>query len=67
MAEYKRKLCYQCRQPLTNDEIGLFRRLVCRSAEECLCLCCLARTYGVTEEQLREKIKLFKELGCCLF
>ncbi|MBU9728113.1 hypothetical protein [Diplocloster modestus] len=67
MGEYRQIRCYQCQKPLTHDEIGLFRRLVNRGAQECLCLECLARAYGVTQEQLRKKIKFFKELGCCLF
>lgn len=67
MAEYKQPLCYQCERPLLHDEIALFCRLVSRGADRYLCLSCLARSYGVTEEQLQTKIKLFKEMGCSLF
>ena len=60
-------ICKQCGRPLTHDEVGIYKRLVNRGAEEFLCLTCFAAKYKVTEAQLREKIQLFKNMGCTLF
>ena len=67
MAGYEQSRCAGCGAPLTHDEIAIFRRLVCRSAQKYLCLRCFAAAYGVTQAQLRQKIQWFKEMGCGLF
>ena len=59
--------CTGCGRELTADEIALYRRLVHRAATEFLCLDCLSKRLGVTVEELREKIDLFRRAGCTLF
>ncbi len=59
--------CIKCNCTLDGDDIGIFRKLINRRADQFLCKLCLARNLGVTEEQIQEKIKLFKKQGCMLF
>ena len=60
--------CVACgKERLTRDEIGLTRKLVNRGAAECFCLRCLAERFRVTEEQLLELARAFRENGCTLF
>ncbi len=59
--------CKQCGRTLVPDEIAIYKRLVNRGATEYLCLTCFAEKYRVTEEQLHEKIRFFRNMGCTLF
>ena len=59
--------CKQCGRVLRRDEIGLYRRLVNRGAEEFLCIDCLSARIGCPKELLHEKIEHFKSIGCTLF
>lgn len=59
--------CFQCGRPLSSDEIAVYRRLVNRAAEQCLCISCFAKEFSVTEELIRQKIRQFREMGCTLF
>ena len=64
----ERDKCAVCGRTLTADEVGLYRRLICRSAESgFLCLTCLAARFSCGEDLLRDKIKKFREAGCTLF
>lgn len=56
-----------CGRPLKPDEIAIYKRLVNRGAESYLCLTCFADKYKVTEAQLHEKIRFFRNMGCTLF
>ena len=60
--------CRNCQKELSRDEVGIYKRLVDRSASDgdCLCKECLARGLGVTAEVIDEKIAHFKEIGCTL-
>ena len=57
----------RCHAPLTNDEIGLTKKLINRGTTEFLCYECLANHFRVTVELLREKVEQFREMGCTLF
>ncbi len=59
--------CIKCFKELSNDEIGLTKKLINRGATEFMCIDCLADKFKVTPERLQEKIKEFKEHGCLLF
>lgn len=59
--------CMQCGRPLTDDEVGIYKRLVNRGAASFYCLTCLAGYFGCSEELLREKIEHFRRMGCTLF
>ena len=61
------KQCAGCGRILTNNEIGLTKKLVSRGAEEFFCLTCLAARFGVSEALLLEKIEQFRAMGCTLF
>ena len=59
--------CKKCGRQLVHDEIALYKRLVDRKADTCLCLTCFAQYYGVCEGVLEDKIQFFKDAGCSLF
>ena len=52
---------------LTGDDVGLYKKMISRGAEEFLCKRGLAETLNCSEEYLDRKIKRFKEDGCLLF
>ena len=60
-------VCKDCGVPLGQDEIALTKKLINRGARQFFCLSCLASHFDVSEEILREKITLFREMGCTLF
>ena len=59
--------CDACGCGLVRDEIALNRKLNGLDTEEFLCLDCMAEEFGVTVQDLRDKIEDFKESGCTLF
>lgn len=59
--------CLKCGRELTNDEVGLHKKMVNRGAQKFMCIDCLASYYQVGRHNLEEKIKQFKEMGCTLF
>ncbi len=59
--------CYNCGKVLTNNEIGLYKKLINRGSEEFMCKKCLAKRIGCPEELLTQKIKQFYLDGCGLF
>ncbi len=59
--------CRVCGAPLSRDEIGLTKKTISRGASEYFCLACLADHFQVSQQQLREKIVQFREMGCLLF
>ena len=59
--------CVLCHASLTNDEVGLTKKLINRGTTEFLCYECLANHFRVTVELLREKVEQFREMGCTLF
>lgn len=60
-------LCRRCGAPLTQDEIGLTKKLINRGCTEFLCYPCLAERFDVTVDLLRDKVEQFREMGCTLF
>lgn len=59
--------CAGCGRSLNKDEIALTKKLINRGAEKFFCLTCLAKSFSVSEELLKEKIEQFKRMGCTLF
>ena len=59
--------CVRCHAPLTNDEIGLTKKLINRGATEFLCMTCLAEKFDMTEAECQTLIDHFREAGCHLF
>lgn len=59
--------CTRCGRSLTNDEIGLSKKLTGRGTTRFYCISCLAGDFGVTEQRLLNKIEEFRAEGCTLF
>ncbi|MBQ8404533.1 MAG: hypothetical protein IJX55_08965 [Clostridia bacterium] len=59
--------CKNCEKILLLDEIAIYRRLICRDAEEYLCKNCLAVSLKVGVEEIDKKIEHFRNIGCSLF
>ncbi|MBO5221503.1 MAG: hypothetical protein J6C26_04235 [Clostridia bacterium] len=59
--------CSVCKKELTADEFALYRKLVRRDGENCLCYHCLAEQFDLDEEKLPEMAEQFKKQGCMLF
>ncbi len=59
--------CYRCGAPLSQDEIGLTKKLINRGAADFLCYGCMAEHFLVTAAELQEKARQFREMGCTLF
>ena len=59
--------CKNCKKPLTDDEIGIYRRMVFRAAEECLCMECFSKEFNISVKAIKKKIEHFKKMGCTLF
>ena len=59
--------CLTCGKDLTVYDIGFYKKLVNRGAEECCCLPCTAAHFRITEERAWEMIRRFQHTGCTLF
>lgn len=62
-----KKVCSDCGRLLKKDEIALSQKLIDIDTNEFYCLPCMAVYIGCNEEDLKVKIKEFKEQGCTLF
>ncbi len=52
---------------LSNDEIGLTKKLIDKNPSKYYCIDCMAEYLDVTVEELYDKIEEFKDEGCTLF
>ena len=59
--------CKTCGKPLTNDDIGFYKKMVNRGAEEFSCIACLSRHFDLREDQSRALIERWRAAGCALF
>ena len=59
--------CVNCGSALTMNEVGLYKKIINRMAEEILCKECLAAYLKCSTEYLDKKIEQFKAQGCLLF
>ncbi len=59
--------CERCGKMLSNNEIGINKKLINRNATKFLCKACLADSIGCDEKVIDKKIIQFKEMGCMLF
>lgn len=61
-------LCFQCNANLTGDEISLYKKLISRSADQFLCLDCMAAGMHIDRIKLEKLIDYYHSTGiCCLF
>ncbi len=63
----KNEKCMRCPVHLSDDEIGLYKKMINRGAEEGLCINCLSLELGVSVSELKERIEYFRSIGCTLF
>jgi len=59
--------CRECGKPITNDEIGITKKMVNRGCEEFYCMECLAREFRITVDDVKALIERFRAAGCTLF
>ena len=59
--------CKKCGSPITPDEAAITKNLINRGTTAYFCTGCLAAAFDVTTEDIRQKIRYFKEIGCTLF
>ncbi len=59
--------CEKCGVTLTMNEVGLYKKMINRMAEEFLCKECLAKKLKCSTMYLDKKIAQFKSQGCLLF
>jgi len=59
--------CKECGRELLGDEIALHKRMISRGEKSFLCISCLAKFFGCSEELLHKKIEHFRKSGCLLF
>ncbi|MBR6426536.1 MAG: hypothetical protein IKS28_01785 [Clostridia bacterium] len=66
MPEYDK--CVKCGNTVSADDIGLYRKLVDRTADGgFMCIRCMAERFGCNVEKLEEKVRFYRENGCLLF
>lgn len=63
----KNIVCCDCGKGLKKVEIALSQKLIDLDTDEFYCLPCMAEYFGCEENDLKIKIKEFKEQGCTLF
>ncbi len=61
------KICRDCGQPLTKDEIALNKKLISPDVQQFQCLNCMSESFDCSVLDLKIKIDEFKEQGCTLF
>lgn len=60
--------CISCgKKNLSNNEIGINKKLLGDDLDDFYCLDCLAEYLEVTTQDIQDKIEEFKEEGCKLF
>ncbi|MGN0641710.1 MAG: hypothetical protein ACI4JJ_01070 [Huintestinicola sp.] len=59
------KTCMNCGAELMADDIAIYRKLVTRNAKQFLCIDCLAEKLGCPREAIEERIRYYRESGCC--
>ncbi len=57
--------CKKCGAPLGQDDIAIYKKMVLRTADEFLCIDCLAEYFGVSREAIEAKVRYFRESGTC--
>ena len=67
MKKHSQVFCVKCNRAISHDEIGLYKRLFNRGAEEFWCIHCISEYLEVPIPRLEKKIEEFRAAGCTLF
>jgi hypothetical protein len=59
--------CIVCKKELNGYDIGFYKKMVNRGAQEYACIDCMCPKIGITENQAWEMIRRFQKSGCALF
>ncbi|MBQ7655391.1 MAG: hypothetical protein IJS41_02675 [Clostridia bacterium] len=59
--------CVACGRPVTRDEIAVTKKLINRGMTAFYCVPCLAAYFEVKPEDILERIRYFRQMGCTLF
>lgn len=59
--------CKNCAKELTNDEVGMTKKLINRGSVEFYCMDCLAQIFKCDRALLEKKLSQFRAMGCALF
>jgi uncharacterized protein YlaI len=59
--------CMKCDRELVKTDIALHKKIVNRTAQEYMCISCLAEYFKTTVEDLESMIEDFKRAGCTMF
>ncbi|MDR0197901.1 MAG: hypothetical protein LBI36_06775 [Oscillospiraceae bacterium] len=59
------KNCFKCGKELFGDETAIYRKLVNALAAECLCIPCTAARFNCGVEDIRARIRYYRESGTC--
>ncbi|WP_127546823.1 hypothetical protein [Paenibacillus amylolyticus] len=66
MAQHR--LCTSCQVPLSSDDVGIYLKLISRSAQQFLCIDCIGVKLNCGLEPIEKLIRYFRESGnCALF
>ncbi|MBD8841627.1 MULTISPECIES: hypothetical protein [Paenibacillus] len=62
------RLCTSCQVPLSSDDVGIYLKLISRSAQQFLCIDCIGVKLNCGREPIEKLIRYFRESGnCALF
>ncbi|MCM3203447.1 hypothetical protein [Paenibacillus illinoisensis] len=62
------RLCTTCQVPLSSDDVGIYIKLVSRTAQQFLCIDCLGVKLNCGRDPIEKLIRYFRESGnCALF
>lgn len=60
--------CVKCKRELTVYDIGFYKKMVSRAAEDgFLCIGCTAAYFNISTDKAWEMIRRFRKMGCTLF
>lgn len=67
MEKESKETCYHCGKLVYADDIGITRKLINRGTTRYYCISCLADAFELSVEDVQEKIRYYKSIGCTLF
>jgi hypothetical protein len=59
------KFCLNCGKEILGDESAIYRKLVSKTAENYLCIPCLAKHFNCKEKNIYDLINFYRENKIC--